>query len=69
MHRHPQHWVYKTQDEEKQSTDTANTELDCLSSSCVLNTQCWQCLWIVFLHPVSCIPSVVGVYALFIYNP
>ena len=30
--------------------------LDCLSSSCILCTQCWQCLSIVYLHPVSCVP-------------
>ena len=32
--------------------------LDCLSSSCILCTQCWQCLSIVYLHPVSCVPNV-----------
>jgi hypothetical protein len=31
--------------------------LDCLCSSCVLCTQCWQCLWIVCFHPVSCVPN------------
>ena len=41
--------------------------LDCLSSSCILCTQCWQCLSIVYLHPVSCVPNVDIVYRLFIF--
>ena len=41
--------------------------LDCLSSSCILCAQCWQCLSIVFLHPVSCIPNVDSVSRLFIF--
>jgi hypothetical protein len=41
--------------------------LDCLSSSCILCTQCWQCLSMVFLHPVSCFPNVDSVSRLFIF--
>ena len=41
--------------------------LDCLSSSCILCTQCWQCLSIVYLHPVSCVPNVDSVSRLFIF--
>jgi hypothetical protein len=29
--------------------------MDCLSSSCVLCTQCCGCLWVVYLHPFSCL--------------
>ena len=42
--------------------------LDCLSSSCILCTQCWQCLSIVYLHPVSCVPNVDIVSRLFIFR-
>ena len=41
--------------------------LDCLSSSCILCAQCWQCLSIVYLHPVSCVPNVDSVFRLFIF--
>ena len=41
--------------------------LDCLSSSCILCAQCWQCLSIVYLHPVSCVPNVDSVSRLFIF--
>ena len=41
--------------------------LDCLSSSCILCTQCWHCLSIVYLHPVSCVPNVDSVSRLFIF--
>ena len=41
--------------------------LDCLSSSCILCTQCWHCLSIVYLHPVSCVPNVVSVSGVFIF--
>ena len=41
--------------------------LDCLSSSCILCTQCWQCLSIVYLHPVSCVPNVDSVSRVFIF--
>ena len=41
--------------------------LDCLSSSCILCTQCWQCLSIIYLHPVSCLPNVDIVSRLFIF--
>ena len=41
--------------------------LDCLSSSCILCTQCWHCLSIVYLHPVSCVPNVDSVFRLFIF--
>jgi uncharacterized protein YhhL (DUF1145 family) len=103
IHRHRQHWVHKTQDEDnpetlttlgtpdtgrRQSRDTDNigytrhrtpTIQSVLSSSCVLCTQCCQCLWIVVvlclvypmlpvsldcLRPVSCVPNVVSVSGL-----
>ena len=41
--------------------------LDCLSSSCILCTQCWYCLSIVYLHPLSCVPNVDSVSRLFIF--
>ena len=41
--------------------------LDCLSSSCIFCTQCWHCLSIVYLHPVSCVPNVDSVFRLFIF--
>ena len=41
--------------------------LDCLSSSCILCTQCWHCLSIVYLHPVSCVPNVDSVSRVFIF--
>jgi hypothetical protein len=41
--------------------------LDCLSSSCILCTQCWQCLSIVYRHPVSGLPNVDSVSRLFIF--
>ena len=41
--------------------------LDGLSSSCILCAQCWQCLSIVCLHPVSCVPNVGIVSRLFIF--
>ena len=41
--------------------------LDCLSSSCILCTQCWHCLSIVYLHPVSCVPNVDIVSRLFVF--
>ena len=34
--------------------------LGCLSSSCVLYTQCSQCLQVLCLRPVSCVPNVVS---------
>jgi hypothetical protein len=75
IHRHWQHWVYKTQDEDKQSIDTVLclvypvlwVSMDCLSSSCVLCNQWCGCLWIVYLRTVSCVPSVVSVSGLFIF--
>ena len=42
--------------------------LDGLSSSCILCAQCWQCLSIVYLHPVSCVPNVDIVSRLFIFR-
>ena len=36
----------------------------CLSSSCVVCAQCWQCLWIACLRPVSCVPNVASVSGL-----
>jgi len=44
-----------------------SVSLDCLSSSCVLCTQCCQCLWIVFLRPVSCVTNVVSVSGMFVF--
>ena len=41
--------------------------LECLSSSCILCAQCWHCLSIVYLHPVSCVPNVDSVSRLFIF--
>ena len=41
--------------------------LECLSSSCILCAQCWQCLSIIYLHPVSCVPNVDSVSRLFIF--
>jgi hypothetical protein len=41
----------------------------CLSSSCVLCAQCYQCLWIVCLRPVSCVPNVTSVSGLFVLRP
>jgi hypothetical protein len=41
--------------------------LHCLSSSCILCAQCWQCLSIVCLHPVSCVPNVDIVSPLFVF--
>ena len=38
-----------------------SVSLDGLSSSCVLCAQCCQCLWMVCLRPVSCVPNVVCV--------
>jgi hypothetical protein len=65
---------HKIQDEDKPSRDTVNigtqdtgVSLDCLSSSCVLCAQCWHCLSIVYLHPVSCVPNVDIVSRLFIF--
>ena len=40
---------------------------DCLSSSCILCTQCWQCLWIVCLHSVTCVHTVEIVSPLFVF--
>ena len=44
-----------------------SVSMDCFSSSCVLCTQCCQCLWIACLRPVSCVPNVVSVYELFFF--
>ena len=41
--------------------------LDCLSSSCILFPQCWQCLSMVCLNPVSCFPNVDSVSRLFVF--
>jgi hypothetical protein len=41
--------------------------LDCLSSSSILWAQCWQCLWIVCLHSVTCVPNVDIVSPLFVF--
>jgi hypothetical protein len=42
--------------------------LDCLSLSCVLCTRCCQCLWIVCLCPVFCVPGVTCVSGWFILD-
>jgi hypothetical protein len=41
--------------------------LCCLSSSCVLYVQCWQCLYVVCLRPVSCMSNVDSVSMLFVF--
>ena len=41
--------------------------LACLSSSCVLCAQCYQYLWLVCLHPVSCVPNVTSISGLFVF--
>ena len=66
LQRQCQHWAHNIQDEDKQSIlylvyPLLTVSLDCLSSSCILCTQCWQCLSIVYLHPVSCVPNVDSV--------
>ena len=72
IERHCQHWAHKIQDEDKHSRDNVNightrNRIDCLSSSCILCTQCWHCLSIVYLHPVSCVPNVDIVSRVFIF--
>ena len=72
LQRQCQHWAHNIQDEDKQSIlylvyPLLTVSLDCLSSSCILCTQCWQCLSIVYLHPVSCVPNVDSVSRLFIF--
>ena len=73
LQRQCQHWVHKIQDEDKQSIlylvcPMLTVSLDCLSSSCILCTQCWQCLSIVYLHSVSFVPNVDIVSRLFIFR-
>jgi hypothetical protein len=41
--------------------------LDCLFPPCILCAQCWQYLWIVCLHPVSCVSRVDSVSRLFVF--
>jgi hypothetical protein len=41
--------------------------LACLSSSCVMCSECYQCLWLVCLRPVSCVPIVTSVSRLFVF--
>ena len=65
-------WAHKIQDEDKHSRDNVNIghtryRIDCLSSSCIFCTQCWHCLSIVYLHPVSCVPNVDIVSRVFIF--
>ena len=72
IERHCQHWAHKIQDEDKHSRDNVNightrNRIDCLSSSYILCTQCWHCLSIVYLHPVSCVPNVDIVSRVFIF--
>jgi hypothetical protein len=44
-----------------------SVSMDCLLSSCVLCTQCCQCLRIVCLRSVSCVHYVVSVSGLFVF--
>ena len=72
IERHCQHWAHKIQDEDKHSRDNVNIghtryRIDCLSSFCIFCTQCWHCLSIVYLHPVSCVPNVDIVSRVFIF--
>ena len=72
IERHCQHWVHKIQDRLfifilYLVCPMLTLSLDCLSSSCILCTQCWQCLSIVYLHPVSCVPNVDSVSRVFIF--
>ena len=72
IERHCQHWVHKIQDRLfifilYLVYPMLTLSLDCLSSSCILCTQCWQCLSIVYLHPVSCVPNVDSVSRVFIF--
>ena len=41
--------------------------LDCLYSTCVLCTLCCQCLWIVCIQHVFCVPYVASVSGLFVF--
>ena len=72
IERHCQHWAHKIQDRLfifilYLVYPMLTLSLDCLSSSCILCAQCWQCLSIVYLHPVSCVPNVDIVSRLFIF--
>ena len=72
IERHCQHWVHKIQDRLfifilYLVCPMLTASLDCLSSSCILCTQCWQCLSIIYLHPVSCVPNVGIVSRVFIF--
>ena len=72
IERHCQHWAHKIQDRLfifilYLVCPMLTLSLDCLSSSCILCAQCWQCLSIVYLHPVSCVPNVDSVSRLFIF--
>ena len=72
IERHCQHWAHKIQDRLfifilYLVCPMLTLSLDCLSSSCILCAQCWQCLSIVYLHPVSYVPNVDSVSRLFIF--
>ena len=72
LQRQCQHWAHNIQDEDKQSIlylvyPMLTVSLDYLSSSCILCAQCWHCLSIIYLHPVSCVPNVDSVSRLFIF--
>jgi hypothetical protein len=70
IERHCQHWAHKIQDEDKQSRDNVNighTSYRMKTNNReTLSTLGAQCLWIVYLHPVSCVPNVDSVSRLFI---
>ena len=72
LQRQCQHWAHKIQDEDKHSRDNVNIghtiyRMKINNRSCILCTQCWQCLSIIYLHPVSCVPNVDIVSRLFIF--
>ena len=72
IERHCQHWAHKIQDRLfifilYLVCPMLTLSIDCLSSSCILCAQCWQCLSIVYLHPVSCVPNFDSVSRLFIF--
>ena len=72
IERRCQHWVHKIQDRLfifilYLVCPMLTLSLECLSSSCILCAQCWHCLSIVYLHPVSCVPNVDSVSRLFVF--
>jgi hypothetical protein len=78
IQRYRQHWVHNVVDISGLYVfvlclvyPMLSMSLDCMSSFCVLCTQCCRCLCIVCLRPVYCVPSVVDVSGLYTktYNP